>query len=127
MIGQTQQDVLDIVQQMVNDYNYYTKQCNNTFCDTTYLVKTKNSTIVACIGIKNNIITHLRVKKDSRREGIGSLLITMAENIIKKRAYAEAVAFVHCNNDPAFNLFAKNYYLLINRWKYCYRLKKSLH
>jgi citrate lyase synthetase len=127
VIGQTQQDVLDIVQQMVNDYDYYTKQCNNTSCDTTYIVEIKNNTIVGCIGIKNNIITHLRVKKNSRREGIGSLLINMAENMIKKRSYSEVFAFVHYNNRPAFNLFAKNYYFIVNRWKYCYRLKKSLH
>jgi citrate lyase synthetase len=123
---QTQQDVLDIVQQMVNDYDYCAKQCNNTSCDTTYIVKTKNNTIVGCIGVKKNIIIHLRVKKNSKREGIGSSLITMAEDIIKKRSYSEALAFVHCNNNPAFNLFAKNYYFPVNRWKYCYHLKKSL-
>jgi citrate lyase synthetase len=126
VIEQTQQDVLNIIQQMVSDYGYYAKQCNNTSCDTTYLVKTKNNSIIACVGVKKNIITHLRVKKESRREGVGSLLINMAEDIIKERSYSVASAFVHCNNSPAFSLFAKNYYFPVNRWKHCYCLKKSL-
>lgn len=127
MIGQTQQDVLDIVQQMISDYDYYAKQCNNTSCDTTYIVEIKNNTIVGCIGVKKNIITHLRVKKNSRREGTGTLLINKAENIVKKRSYFKVFAFVHCNNKPAFNLFVKNHYSFVSRWKYCYCLKKNLH
>ena len=127
MIGQTQQDVLNIVQQMVSDYDYYAKQCNNTSCDTTYIVEIKNNTIVGCIGVKKNIIKHLRVKKNSRREGIGSLLISRAENVIKKQSYSKIFTFVHCNNGPAFDLFSKNHYFPVNRWKHCYRLKKSLH
>jgi citrate lyase synthetase len=126
VIGQTQQDVLDIVQQMISNYDYYAKQCNNTSCDTTYIVEVKKDVIIGCIGVKKNIITHLRVKKNSRCEGIGSSLINMAENMIKKRSYSEAFAFVHCNNNSAFSLFAKNYYFPVNRWKYCYHLKKSL-
>lgn len=127
MLIQTQQDVLNIVQKMIADYDYHAEQCINTSCDTTYVVKTRNNIILACVGINKNIIIHLRVKKEARREGIGSLLINMAENIIRNRSYLEVFTFVHCNNGPAFNLFAKNNYFPANCWNYCYRLKKSLH
>ena len=127
MIGQTQQDVLNTVQQMINNYDYHTKQRNNTSCDTTYVVEIKNDIIIGCVGIKKNVIIHLRVKKNSRRGGIGTSLIVRAENIIKKQSYLETVIFVHRDNKSAINLFDKNGYLLVNTWKHCYRLKKSLY
>jgi len=127
VLEQTQQDVLNTVQQMINDYDYYTEHCNGTSCNITYIVKEKSNVIVACVGIKKNTIVHLRVKKNVRHKGIGSLLIYMAENIIKARFYLEAFAFVHCNNNIALKVFAKNNYFPINRWNYCYHLKKSLY
>lgn len=126
MIGQTQQDVLDTVQQMIDNYNYHTKQRNNTSCDTTYIIEIKNDTIVGCVGIKKNTIMHLRVKKNSRRGRIGTSLIIRAENIIKKRSYFETSVFVHRDNEPAINLFSKNGYFLVNTWRHCYHLKKFI-
>lgn len=127
MVGQTQQDVLNTVQQMIDNYDYHTRQRNNTSCDTTYVVETKNNIIIGCVGIKKNVIIHLRVKKNSRRGGIGTSLINKAENIIKERSYLETVVFVHRDNKLAINMFNKNGYFMVNAWKYCYRLKKSLY
>ena len=127
MVEYTQQDVLNTLQSMINDYSYYTKQKFNTSCNITYIVIEKNNIIASCVGIENNIIKHLRTKKEFRNCGMATLLIHKAENVIKARKYTHTIAFVNGYNKVAIQLFNKNCYLPVNFNSYYYCLKKELY
>ena len=126
MVERTQQDVLYTVKNMIKEYCYHTEQNNSTSCNITYVIKIKNDSIAGCVGIENNVIKHLRIKKKFRRCGIGTSLLNKAENIIKKQFYFESLAFVHCENRAAIKLFDKNGYLPVSVNDYCYYLRKIL-
>lgn len=127
MVEHTQQDVLETVQNMIDDYNYHIEQSSDASCDTTYIVVEKDNVIAGCIGITHNIIKHLRTEKKFRRCGIGTSLLHKAESIIKARGHMEAIAFVHCDNKASISLFDKNDYIPVKIDDCCYYLRRSLY
>jgi len=124
----TQQDALETVATLVKDYEYYNTD-NDVSCSSTYTILTKDSgnCIIGCIGIKNNTIKHLRIKKKLRVFGYGTKLLLMAEKLITKRGYTSAIIHVHQNNRAAIKFFKKNKYLAMICGKYYFTLEKELN
>jgi GNAT superfamily N-acetyltransferase len=121
----TQQDVLEKIENMVAQYDY-TVDNSGTSCNSTYIGITSFNTLIGCIGIEKNVIKHLRVKKEFKRNFIGTKLLHEAEKLIRKRNYKSYITYVHYKNKIALKFFRKQGYYIMWCGDYYYALEKWL-
>ncbi len=78
------------------------------------LIAKEKKTLIGCVFIVedgwNGFIWRLCVKKDSRRKGIGLMLMQKAEKIIKNRGIKESSLFVDAKNNHLKNWYEKQNY-----------------
>ena len=121
----TQQDVLEKIKGMIEQYDYCINQ-SGTSCNSTYVGITNLDILIGCVAVEKNVIKHLRIKKEFQCKKIGTKLLHKAEELIKKRNYMSYITYVHYKNKIALNFFRKHGYYMIWCGDYYYALKKDL-
>lgn len=121
----TQQDISKEISTMIKDYPYHIDNFDMS-CNSMYIAATDNNIITGCICVDNNTIKHLRVKKEFKRNNIGTTLLNNAEKVIKMREYSFSIAYVHQNNTIGLDFFYKNKYFPVCYMDYYHVLKKKL-
>ncbi|MGV8162112.1 MAG: GNAT family N-acetyltransferase [Candidatus Nanoarchaeia archaeon] len=89
------------------------------------LVAFDEEKVIGCVFIVedgwNGFIWRLAVKEKYRRQGIGSMLLQKAEEIIKAREIKESSMFVDPKNEHLQNWYKKQNYLQGRNWTFMYK------
>lgn len=111
----TNADLLSLKDRLVTDfddfwtYNILQQELSNT--NTTYIVAKEDGQIIGFAGILTIIdeanIMNIVIKKDKRKLGIGTLLLSKLILISKTQKLNSITLEVNENNKPAINLYKK--------------------